>query len=165
MAQQPNVENPEEKLPRTSLEPGPAVKWRSSKPGVPSGPADVPRGGRFGATGPDPGWAIKLVANSDLPGDDPNLRQVVIGLVQARAAAHGRAAIPEDIEAALALCGYVEGASAEVIERRERWLAASPHDQRPGATAVAELDRALIAAKPEQIRYAQRLGDKTAEEG
>ena len=160
MAQQPNVETTEAHRPKPQLEPGPAVKWRSTKPGVPSGPGDVPRGGRFGAAGPDPGWAVKLVSLAELPSDDPDLTSVVIGLVQARAAAHGRAAIPEDIDAALILCGYDEEASEDLLLRRERWLAAAPHDQRPGATAVAELDRDLLAAKPEQIRYAQRLSDK-----
>ncbi len=161
MAQQPNVETTEGERPVLALEPGPAVKWRAGKPGVPSGPADVPSGGRFGSTGPDPGWAIKLVANAELPDDSANLKDVVIGLVQARAAAFGRAAIPEDIEAALVLCGYVEDPSPELEERRERWLAAVPHDSRPGATAVASLDRSLLVAKPEQIRHAQRRGEQS----
>jgi hypothetical protein len=47
------------------------------------------------------------------------------------------------------------------VERRKRWLAAAAHDKRPGATAVADVDRNLIVNKPEQIRYAQRLRDKS----
>ena len=160
MAQQPNVETSEANKPRTKLEPGPAVEWRASKPGVPSGPADVPSGGRFGSVGPDHGWAIKVVAKAELPSDDRALRSVIIGLVQARAAAHGRGAVPEDVDAALVLCGFVEDAPTEIVERRERWLLATSHDDRPGATAVAEVDRDLIAAKPEQIRYAFRLSEK-----
>jgi hypothetical protein len=101
------------------------------------------------------------VAHADLPSDDAALRSVIIGLVQARAAVHGRAAVPEDVDAALVLCGYGEDASQDVIERRERWIVESAHDQRPGASAVAEIDRDLIAAKPGQIRYAQRLSDKS----
>lgn len=161
MAQQPNVEASEAVKPRTKLEPGASTKWRASKPGIPSGPEDIPSGGRFGSAGPDHGWAIKVVAHANLPSDDPALRSVIIGLVQARAAAHGRAAVPEDIDAALVLCGYGEDASQDIIERRERWIVESAHDQRPGASAVAELDRDLIAAKPGQIRYAQRLSDKS----
>jgi len=161
MAQQPNVESFEAIQPRKKLEPPAAVKWRASKPGVPSGPNDVPSGGRFGSAGPDHGWAIKVVDHADLPSDDPALRLVIVGLVQARAAAHGRAAVLEDIDAALVLCGYGEDASPEVVKRRERWLVESAHDQRPGASAVAEIDRDLIAAKPEQIRYALRLSDKS----
>lgn len=160
MAQQPNVEITEGEEPRPLPQPGPAVHWRSTKPGVPSGPEDVPRGGRFGTTGPDPGWAVHLVRITDLPDDDPRLEQVVIGLVMARAAGMGRAAIPEDIEAALVLCGYGEEPRSDLVERRKRWLAAVPHDKRPGATAVAEVDRDLLMAKPEQIRYAYHLHEK-----
>ena len=161
MARQPNVETTGANKPRTNLEPGPSVRWRASKPGVPSGPADVPSGGRFGSAGPDHGWAIKVVDHADLPDDDPAFRSIIIGLVQARAAIHGRAAVPEDIDAALVLCGYGEDASPEVVQRRQRWILESAHDKRPGASAVAEVDRDLIAAKPEQIRYALRLSDKS----
>lgn len=160
MAQQPNVESTEAHKPRVTLEPGPAVKWRSSKPGIPAGPADVPSGGGFGSAGPDPGWALKLVANADLPGDDPDLGAVVTALVLARASASGRAPVPEDIDVALVLCGYFEDASPALVERRERWIAAVPHDKRPGQTAVADVDRELIVAKPDQIRYALRHAER-----
>ena len=160
MAQQPNVESTEAHKPRETLEPGPAVKWRSSKPGVPNGPADVPSGGRFGSAGPDPGWALKLVANADLPSDDPDLAAVVTGLVLSRASASGRAPVPEDIDVALVLCGFTEDASPALVERRERWIAAVPHDKRPGQTAVADVDRELIVANPDQIRYALRHSER-----
>lgn len=157
MAQQPNVEITEAEAPRRKLEPGPAVGWRSTKPGLPLGPTDVPRTGGFGYAGPDPGWAYKLVAEAELPDDDPRLRLVVTGLVMARAAYSGRAAIRDDIDAALVLCGYGEGSHQDLVDRRERWLAAVSHDKRPGGTAVAEVDRGLLVARPEQIRFAQRL--------
>ncbi|MGB7861415.1 MAG: hypothetical protein WBM90_13040 [Acidimicrobiia bacterium] len=160
MAQQPNVEITEATAPREKLEPGAANKWRSEKPGVPQKPSDVPTGGKFGSAGPDPGWAIKIVSQADLPNDDPNLKKVIIGLVQARAAALGRAAVHDDIEAALVICGFGESGTPQLVARRQRWLAASPHEQRPGSTAVAETDRALLMAKPEQIRYALRLAEK-----
>lgn len=161
MAQQPNVESIEENKPRATPEPGPANKWRASKPGIPTGPGDVPRGSGFGSAGPDPGWAVKLVEMTRLPEEDENLKSVVIGLVQARAAAMGRAAVKDDIVAALLLCGYGDADSVEARKRRERWLAAAPHDKRPGATAVASLDPQLIVAKPEQIQMAARLSDKS----
>ncbi len=159
MAQQPNVEITEATRPRQALEPGPAKKWRSAKPGIPAGPADVPQGGRFGHAGPDPGWALRLVAQADLPSDDPRLKSVLTGLVMARASASGRAPVPEDIEVALFLCGYGETPKPELIERREKWLAAVPHEKRPGEAAVADVDRELIVNKMEQIRYAYRLSD------
>ncbi len=156
MATQPNVEITEATRPRQTPEPGPAVKWRSDKPGVPTGPADVPQGGRFGHAGPDPGWALRLVATADLPTDDPRLESVVTGLVMARASASGRAPVPEDIEVALFLCGYGEDAQPELKERRDKWLAAVPHEKRPGEAAVADVDRELIVKNVGQIRYAYR---------
>ena len=160
MAQQPNVELTDAEKPRSVLEPGPANKWRANKPGIADGPSDVPRGGMFGSAGPDAGWGLRMLDLVTLPEDDLDLKQVVTGLVLSRAARLGRAPIPEDIEVALVLCGYGDDATPEVIERRKRWLAAAPHDMRPGQTAVSEVDPDLIVNKPEQIRYAQRLSEK-----
>lgn len=160
MAQQPNVEITEETQPRMKLEPGPAGRWRSEKPGMPVGPGEISGGGYFGTTGPDPGWGLKILATATLPSDDESLRGVVAGLMLARAAALGRAPVPEDIEVALVLCGYGFDAKSEVIERRDRWLAASAHDGRPGATAVAEVDRSQLILKPMQLIFAIRHSDR-----
>ncbi|MCI0544391.1 MAG: hypothetical protein L0Z49_08100 [Actinobacteria bacterium] len=160
MGQQPNLEFTEAERPRQSLQPGPAVRWRADKPGIPRGPAEVPQGGTFGVVGPDPGWATKLVMAAVLPDPDSALRSMLTGLVMARTATLGRAAVPEDIEAALMICGYYDDAPAEVVEQRRRWLAAVPHETRPGETAVAEVDRALLAEGPERIRWARRHGER-----
>lgn len=154
MAQQPNVEITDAERPRPTLQPGIAVKWRADKPGIPEGPDDVAGGGYYGTTGPDPGWGRKIVYNAHLPDDDPDLRKVLTGLVLARAAALGRGPVREDLDAALILCGYDDDAPAAVVERRERWLGAVPHEQRPGATAVAEVDQATLVMKPDRLRYA-----------
>lgn len=161
MAQQPNVEITEGESPRRVLEPGPAVKWRAGKPGIPNGPDDVPRGGRFGAIGPDPGWGLRVLSLVDMPDDDPRLRKVVAGLALARAAYLGRAPVVEDIEAALALCGYGFEGGPEVQRRRERWLDATAHENRPGETAVAEVDSGLLVQKPEQVRFAMRRAGRS----
>lgn len=160
MAQQPNVEITEAERPRIKLEPGPAVKWRAEKPGMPVGPGEVSGGGYYGTTGPDPGWGLKILARATLPNDDEGLRLVVAGLMLARAASLGRAPVPEDIEVALALCGYGFDASPEVIERRDRWIAAAAHDGRPGATAVAEVDRSHLVLKPAVVVSAMLRSDR-----
>lgn len=151
MAQQPNVEITEAEAPRRTPQPGPAVKWRADKPGMPEGPADVRGGGYYGTTGPDPGWGLRILSQVELPSEDEHLREVVTGLMLARAAALGRAPVPEDIEVALTLCGYGFDASQEVIERRDHWIEAAAHDRRPGATAVAEVDRDLLVMKPTEL--------------
>lgn len=156
MAQQPNVEITAAEEPRPKLEPGPAIKWRSTKPGVPQGPDEISGGGYYGTTGPDPGWGLRLLNQTVLPDDDVHFREVIAGLTLARAAALGRAPVREDIEVALALCGYGFEARPEVLERRKHWVEAAAHDSRPGATAVAEVDRDLLVRKPEQIAYVLR---------
>lgn len=155
MGQQPNIEHTEAERPRPVPQPPPPRRWRPTKPGLITSPEETPSGGTFATTGPDAGWALRLLAGADLPDDDPRLRSVLAGLMTARAAALGRAPVLEDLEAGLVLCGYGYGATPEILERRERWLAATAHELRPGATAVAEVDRVLIKSKPEQIRYAQ----------
>jgi hypothetical protein len=156
MAQQPNVEITAGERPRPVPHPGVAVKWRADKPGVSDGPDGTPGGGFYGTTGPDPGWGVKLVNNAELPDDDPDLREVLVGLVLARAAALGRAPVLEDLEVALILCGYDEDPPAWLVERRQRWLAASPHEQRSGATAVAEVEKANLVMDPNRLRHAMR---------
>ncbi len=156
MAQQPNVEITGAELPRPVPHPGTAVKWRADKPGLPIGPDDVPGGGYYGTIGPDHGYGMKLVNNAELPDDDPDLRRVLTGLVLSRAAAWGRAPIMEDVEVALIVCGYDDDPPEWVVERRKRWLEASPHEQRPGATAVAEVNRQTLMMKPGEARFAVR---------
>lgn len=156
MAQQPNVEITDAERPRPIPQPGVAIKWRADKPGIPDGPTGTAGGGYYGTTGPDPGWGLKIVNGAKLPDDDPDLREVLTGLVLARAAALGRAPVREDLDVALILCGYDEDAPASLLERRERWLEASPHEQRPGATAVAEVDKSQLILKPDRLRYAIR---------
>jgi hypothetical protein len=156
MAQQPNVEITDAERPRRIPKPGIAVKWRADKPGIPDAPDEMPGGGYYGTTGPDPGWGLKLVNQADLPDDDPDLERVVSGLVLARAAAWGRAPVMEDVEVALILCGFDEGAPEGLIARRKRWLDASPHEHRPGATAVAEVERDVLMMKPSDARFAVR---------
>lgn len=154
MAQQPNVEITDAERPRPTPQPGPAVKWRADKPGVPEGPTGVRGGGIYGTTGPDPGWGLRILKQTSLPSDDEHFRQVIAGLMLARAAALGRAPVPEDIEVALALCGHGFDAPPEVRDRGDRWVEAAAHDRRPGATAVAEVNRDLLVMKPEQLKAA-----------
>ena len=154
MGQQPNIELDEADQPRQSLQPPPAARWRPTKPGLVTSPDQVPSGGRFGEAGPDAGWGLRLLATAELPDPDPRLRRLLEGLTMARAAALGRAPIPEDIQAGLALCGYGFEAPPEVIERRNRWLETVPHEHRPGFAAANEVGRDLLMTKPEQIRFA-----------
>ncbi len=98
---------------------------------------------------------------ADLPDDDPNLRAVIAALAIARAGVLGRGPVLEDVEVALALTGFGYEAPDQVTERRERWMAAVPHEGRPGQTAVGEVDRDLLVKKPDEVQRA--LGGQSAD--
>ena len=68
MAQQPNVEIAVEEKPSAVPEPGPARSWEPRRPGDDIGP-DQPWGGHFGRTGPNTGYALRLIAQADFPRD------------------------------------------------------------------------------------------------
>lgn len=153
MGQQPNLELSESDLPRSVPEPAPPRRWRPVKVGLITSPEEKPTGGLFGYTGPDPGWASRLVSGYALPSKDPDFESVIIGLTMARAAALGRAAVRGDIDVALMLCGHGTNLPEWLDERLAGWLAAAPHDQRPGQTAVADVDTDTLTKSPDQIRY------------
>lgn len=153
MAQQPNIVAPAATEPATK--PAPAATWDpSTRPGVITRPEEMPRGGPFGNPGPDPGWALRLVKRFDLPERSPAIEAIVAALASARAAAFGRAPVPEDVRVALALCGYGDNLPAHLIERRKRWIEAVPHEKSKGQTAVAEVEPDLLVQTAERIRYA-----------
>ncbi len=132
MGQQPNVEVGPADRPRAVPEPGPARRWRATRPGDITSPEQMRWGGAFGTPGPDQGWAIKLVAEGDLPGRTPLLEKLMATLMGARASLYGRAPIMEDLETAKEILGLGEGAAPELESQRNRWLETAAHEKVPG---------------------------------
>lgn len=152
MAQQPNIELDPSDLPRRGLDTSAARRWSvSDKPGVITAPADVPHGGTFGTPGPDTGWALRILHHM-APQQDPNVEQVLVALMSARAASFGRAPIPEDLEVAKLLCGMGEGLPLQLSARARKWFNAVPHEPSKGRSAVAAVDQAQLRMKPDELR-------------
>lgn len=146
MAQQPNLELSPADLPTPVLEPAPARRQRIPRPGVITTPAEKPTGAGYGTPGPDTGWALRVIAKSELPSEvTPRIRRLLAGLMGARAAHFGRAPTYGDLEVALALVGLGENRSDELDARRHRWIAAMSHEGTPGALAVSESGADLYA--------------------
>lgn len=115
MGQQPNVPVSIEDLPRHTTHPPAPARWSPNRPGDLHGPTALPSGGRFGTPGPDAGYAIRLVKRRTLPGGARHARDVVAlvaAVVTARAAAFGRAPVPADVDAALALLALDDDSAA-----------------------------------------------------
>ncbi|HEX2154859.1 MAG TPA: hypothetical protein VHL52_12900 [Acidimicrobiia bacterium] len=146
MAQQPNVELSPADLPAPVLEPAPARRQKIPRPGVITTPAEKPSGPGFGNPGPDTGWALRVIAESELPAEaTPRVRRLLAALMGARAAHYGRAPTYGDLRVALDLVGLGDNRSDEDDARRRRWLEAMSHERTPGGRAVAEAGPDLYA--------------------
>jgi hypothetical protein len=114
-------------------------------------------GGAFGTPGPDQGWAIKLVAEGNLPDRTPLLEKLVATLMVARASLYGRAPIMEDLETIKQILGLGDGATPELAAQRNRWLETAAHEKVPGKHALVEIGPELLKAKPAGVRRMRRL--------
>jgi hypothetical protein len=156
MGQQPNVYVSPAARPRPTAEPGPARRWRPTRPGVITAPGEMPWGGAFGTPGPDTGYALRLIAEEDLPHRSPLLEQVLAAIMSARASLSGRAPTREDLQVASLIVGLDDGDEA-LIERRQRWLEKAAREKVPGREAVAAIDPQLLRSPPEQVRRERRV--------
>jgi len=115
-----------------------------------------------GIPGPDQGYALLLAGRfgdrlrlTDLEHTDDVLAgAVAIGL--RRASMVGRAPVLSDVELALHLFGYLDGAPEELVETRERLFAGIAHDywqQRDLADLIPE---STLRLSPAEVREATR---------
>ncbi len=152
MGQQPNIELEISDLPRPKAAPSPARRWKPQRPGEMNTPAEVPWGGAFGTTGPDTGYAMRLVQQRDIPhveGEDHHSVQIaIVTLAGARASHYGRAPIGQDVDVAMTLLGYMdEGMPPALME--ELRVTRRPHIANIGHDAGRE--RAMMAAVPVDV--------------
>lgn len=154
MAQQPNVEIGVEERPRAVPEPAAARRWQPDRPGEATG-ARVERGGAFGHTGPNTGYALKLVRAADWPRDRrvAEVEAVVAAVAGARGAHYGRGPVMGDIKVGLALLGF--GAPDATAAGRDEVLDGTAHEHAKGATFVASVpDDVLFGPEDAAHRYA-----------
>lgn len=172
MGQQPDVQLDLTDLPRP--EPGrrPERRWRPVRPGDLTSPEEVPWGGLFGTTGPDTGYALRLLSTFDLdPGDITNRRDIAVGVVSvagARASALGRAPVRDDVEAALLLLGFLpEGLPDKLVEdlrrRRRHWFANVAHEAHKARRLAAAVPLEVLTSPVGEIRRRMREGERLAD--
>ncbi|MDX1690484.1 MAG: hypothetical protein R3290_05630 [Acidimicrobiia bacterium] len=163
MGQQPNIELGLADLPRPTPHPGAPRRWKPKRPGELGGPDEVPWGGAFGTIGPDTGYALKLLAQRDIPvGPDENHHNVEVALATlmgARASHYGRAPVIEDAEVAEVLLGLGRG-DAATDERRRTMTANIGHDRAKRRALVAAVDRDDLAADPADLRRRAEAGER-----
>lgn len=154
MTRQPNIDPPDQDLPRAVLTPAAPARRRPERPGMITAPRQVSAGGLFGRPGPDTGWAFRIIRQVGLSEEERRAEQVLVTLMSARASLFGRAPVPEDLEVARILLGFDQEASDRIVERRHRWLKHARHESVPGAGAAEEIGNRLLALAPGSLRAA-----------
>lgn len=156
MGQQPNVQIGGADLPRPTPEPGPARRWRPTRPGVITSPNQMPWGGAFGTPGPDTGYALLLIRSSGVELTSGQ-EKVIAALMAARSSHKGRAPVREDLDVSLVVAGIGDGLPPAIVERGQRWAAAAAHEVSAGRRAVTEAGTDLFEFTADEVRRRLRL--------
>jgi hypothetical protein len=156
MGQQPNVQIGGADLPRPAPEPGPARRWRPTRPGVITSPTQMPWGGAFGTPGPDTGYALLLIRSSGLELTSGQ-EKLIAALMAARSSHKGRAPVREDLDVALVVAGIGEGLPPAIVERGQRWAVAATQEVSAGRRAVTEAGTDLFEFTADEVRRRLRL--------
>ncbi len=157
MGQQPNIEPGLGAAPRTKLGPGAARSWRPRRPAEVVGPQANPAGGMFGVTGPDAGYALKLVAQRELklqPGEHHHdAAAAVAAIATARAARLGRAPIAADVAVAAVILGMDPAVPADekLLGNRPGWIANVGHDAPKLRSIVADVPAEILSLEPQTV--------------
>ena len=167
MGQQPNIELNASDLPRAELEPGAARLGRGGRPGEITRPDEAVTGGAFGRPGPDTGWVLRLVKETEFCRSDGDVDAVVATVAAARASLNGRGPAPADVEVALILLGLrPEGIPDDVVAQlsaaRTVWLAKAAHERVKGRSFLSQLSPGLLSADPGRVRHLLNVAGMTA---
>ncbi len=160
MGQQPNIRIGIEDLPRPTAKPGPARRWSPDRPGEITSPAAAPWGGAFGTPGPDAGFALKLVADRELPLLDGETRgdveAAVATLMVARASHFGRAPVGTDAAVAEALLGF----GTPEPSWRLAWTRGLAHDHHARRDLVSAVVPGALFAGADEVRGRADAGER-----
>ncbi|MGH9107113.1 MAG: hypothetical protein ACRDZX_15035 [Acidimicrobiales bacterium] len=116
-----------------------------------------PEGARFGATGPDLGFGLKLakrVAERAVLAEGERVGDVVAGCFAAgarRASLFHRAPVVHDMDWAFALWGFFSGAPAELVGLRKVLFAGAAHDYVRQRTVADLVPEGVMRLAPEEV--------------
>jgi hypothetical protein len=136
--------------------------WRSTRPGEALDPVP-PTGSKFGSTGPDLGYGLKLAGRFTprlqvTPGEQA--RDAVAGCFAVgakRAATFGRAPVIFDMELAYTLWGFLGDAPDDLVAFRKPLFMGAAHEYWEQRQIVDRVKDATLRMTPAQVR--EKLSD------
>lgn len=135
----------------------PARRWALARPGEIRG-LRPPEGDRFGTTGPDQGYALKLarrfIDRLELKKGEHADDAIAgcLGVALKRAALFGRAPVIFDLEHAFTLFGFLGDAPGELLERRVALFTGASHHYWEQRDIVDLVPEATLRMTPAEVR-------------
>ena len=163
MGQRPSVDLRLRDLPRATDHPGAPRRWSPDRPGDATGPDFLPRRGRFGAPGPDTGYAWRLLEGRHIAVAAGERREdavaAVAAVMAARASALGRAPVAADAAAAEKILGYGLEPSEDVASARSAAVGGLAHHPERTRALVAAIGRGILTAPVERFEDLAASGE------
>jgi hypothetical protein len=129
--------------------------WRSTRPGEVLDPVP-PSGSKFGSTGPDLGYGLKLARRFEVQlTEGEHATDAVAGCFATgakRAASFGRAPVIFDMELAYILWGFLGGAPDELIAFRKPLFMGAAHEYWEQRQIVDRVKETTLRLTPAQVR-------------
>ncbi|MDQ6616714.1 MAG: hypothetical protein M3083_18710 [Actinomycetota bacterium] len=136
--------------------------WRSTRPGEALDPVP-PTGSKFGSTGPDQGYGLKLARRLQprlTLTEGEHAEDAVAGCFAVgakRAASFGRAPVIYDMELAYILWGFLGDAPADLVDFRKPLFMSAAHEYWKQRQIVDRVKESTQRLTPAQVR--ERLSD------
>ncbi len=160
MGQPPNIELSDGARPRAELQPAAARGWKPARPAEIGSPDQAVSGGAFGRPGPDTGWVLRIIRQTEFErGRQPEDLEAIVATVAAARASHfGRGPTVEDVEVALILlglrpAGIPDQVLAGLTEGRERSLRQAAHERVKGRALLSTFSPAMLTSSPDHLRH------------
>jgi hypothetical protein len=131
--------------------------WRSTRPGEVLDPV-APTGTRFGSTGPDLGYGLKLARRFEPKlklAEGEHAADAIAGCFAVgakRASSFGRAPVIFDMELAYTLWGFLGDAPADLVAYRKPLFMGAAHEYWEQRQIVDRVKDATLRLTPEQVR-------------
>ena len=131
--------------------------WRSTRPGEVLDPVPPP-GSKFGSTGPDLGYGLKLARRFEPKvelTEGEHAADAIAGCFATgakRAASYGRAPVIFDMELAFALWGFLGDAPSDLIAFRKPLFMGAAHEYWEQRQIVDRVKEPTLRLTPAQVR-------------
>jgi hypothetical protein len=134
------------------------LAWKADRPGEIVHQGGQPTGDRFGTAGPDQGYALKLARRWEdkvvlTPGEPwADVTTGCVAVALKRATVFSRAPVTYDVEAALAVFGYLTNAGTELVAFRKPLFEGCAHHYNQVRDIADQVPESTLRLTPDEVK-------------